>query len=327
MNDRKHISILVPCHNEEQNIMPLWSELTAVTSQLDAYDWEYIFVDDGSRDNTLEMLRQLRNEDRRITILSLSRNFGKENAMLAGMDCSRGDALIMMDADLQHPPKLIPELVKKWEEGYDDVWAMRTNRDTDSRMRRMLTKAFYGFIKRINPMVATSGSGDFRLLDRWAVDTLRSLRESQRYTKGLYQWIGGSKAAVPYTPEPRHSGKSSFGLSRSMRLALDGILGFSTAPLRMATYLGLTTFILSLLYLLYTVAKYAIYGDPVQGFATTICVILILGGAQLLCLGIIGEYLGRTFMEGKRRPPYIIHRLERGNDETSAPPTPRGEKP
>lgn len=313
----KKIAIVIPCHNEESNLARLHEELVRVTGlpEMAGYDFEFILVDDGSRDATLSGMRRLHEEDPRVTAVALSRNFGKESAMLAGLDiASEGgaDAVVIMDADLQHPPSVIPLMVAKWEGGADDVFALRESRETDSHFRRFVTRAFYRVLKHLNPMAGFDGAGDFRLLDRWAVDSLRSLRESHRYTKGLYDWIGGRKEKVPYVHAQRNDGKSSFGLLQQMRLALDGVTGFSTRPLRMATYLGLAAFVLSFVYLIAIVVKYLMYGDPVQGFATIVCVILLLGGVQLCCLGIIGEYLGRTFMEGKKRPSYVIRSVERG---------------
>ena len=263
-------------------------------------------MNDGSRDNTIEVARQLRQQDARMCFIDLSRNFGKERAMLAGFDHATGDCMVIMDADLQHPPEVIPEMIKHWEEGYDDVYARRNTRGKESWLRRKLTLAYYGMLQRITSTDILENVGDFRLLDRKCIDAIKEMRECERYTKGLYSWIGFKKKEIFFDQQDRAAGDSSFNFFKLMSLAMQGITSFTTAPLRLATVLGFVVSIVAFIYMCYILVKTIIYGDPVQGYPTLIIVILFLGGVQLLSLGIIGEYLGRIFNETKSRPVYFI---------------------
>ena len=316
----KTVTLLIPCFNEEQSLPQLHSRLTAVLDSLPAYKWEILLVNDGSRDGTLEVMRQLRAADDRVCYLDLSRNFGKEVAMLAGLDHASGDALIILDADLQHPPEVIPEMLAQWEAGYDDVYARRTTRGKESWLRKKLSMAYYKLLQSLTRFDILENVGDFRLLDRRCIDALKQIRESDRYTKGLFCWIGFKKCEITFEPNDRVAGRSSFNLRQLFGLATDGITSFTTTPLRLSTSLGLTVSVLTVLYMLYFLIKTLIIGDPVQGFPTLIVVILFLGGVQLLSMGIIGEYLGRIFNETKRRPPYFIREEEgvKGKDNPSA---------
>lgn len=308
----KKITLLIPCYNEESNIAPLYRELTRLAADpaMASYKIEFLMVNDGSTDGTAIEIERLRHDDTRVVNVELARNFGKEAALLAGMDTARdSDAVVILDADLQHPVDKIPEMVKYWEEGYVNVYARRVSRDSDSLLRRFSTRCYYKLLRSMTRLDMPEGQGDFRLLDRRVIGAITSMRESQRYTKGLYNWVGGASKGVEYTPAQRAGGTTSFGFGRLLNLALEGITGFTTTPLKLASYLGFALSTLSLLYIIFILVKYFMYGDPVQGFVTLICVILFLGGVQLLCLGIIGEYLGRTFIESKRRPPYIIDNI------------------
>lgn len=305
----KKISILIPAYNEEKNLENLISTLNsqiAEVSALAAYEWEYMFVNDGSRDNTLKMLEELHKTEPRVNYVNLSRNFGKENAMKAGMDYVSGDAVIIMDADLQHPVEAIPEMVYWWEKGYDDVYGRRTTRGKESWLRKKLSLAFYSMLQGTTRIEILQNVGDFRLLDRRVVDAIRQLPENQRYTKGLYCWVGYNKKEVLYEQKDRMEGESSFNFKGLLNLAIEGITCFTTAPLRMASVLGFVVSIIALVYIAFTIVKTIVWGDAVQGYPTLLCAILFLGGVQLISLGIIGEYIARIFNETKERPVYIV---------------------
>lgn len=270
------------------------------------YQWEYLFVNDGSKDDTLQILRQLRKEDSKVNIVNLSRNFGKENALLAGMDYATGDALVIMDADLQDPVSIVPEMIYWWEQGYDDVYGTRSDRGKESWIRKRLSLSFYYILQKMTRIEILPNTGDFRLLDKRVVMAIISLRETQRYTKGLYSWVGFNKKQVLFKRHDRVGGKSSFNLLSLFNLAIEGITCFTTAPLRVSSCLGLVASTCALLYMVYIFIKTLIWGDPVQGYPTLICTILFFSGAQLLAVGIIGEYIGRIFNETKSRPVYIV---------------------
>lgn len=306
----KKISILVPCHNEQENIEKLYDALVESIAKINGYQWEIVFVDDGSFDDTLSRIKQLRERDERVCFISLSRNFGKENAMLAGFDHITGDAVIIMDADLQHPPHLMAEMITEWESGYDDVYAERLNRGKESWLRRKLSMLYYRLLQRMAKVDVLPNVGDFRLLDRKCIDSLKKLRETQRYTKGLYCWIGFKKKKISFQQADREKGKSSFSYHRLFNLAIEGITSYTTAPLRISTVVGIVVSLVAFIYMCYVLVKTILYGEPVQGYPTLVILILFLGGVQLLSLGIIGEYLGRVFHETKNRPVYLISEQE-----------------
>ena len=306
----KKISILVPCHNEQENIEKLYDALVESIAKINGYQWEIVFVDDGSFDDTLLRIKQLRERDERVCFISLSRNFGKENAMLAGFDHITGDAVIIMDADLQHPPHLMAEMIAEWESGYDDVYAERLNRGKESWLRRKLSMLYYRLLQRMAKVDVLPNVGDFRLLDRKCIDSLKKLRETQRYTKGLYCWIGFKKKKISFQQANREKGKSSFSYHRLFNLAIEGITSYTTAPLRISTVVGIVVSLVAFIYMCYVLIKTILYGEPVQGYPTLVILILFLGGVQLLSLGIIGEYLGRVFHETKNRPVYLISEQE-----------------
>ena len=301
----KHVTILIPCYNEEASLPLLYDKLAELGNDA-RYTWEFLFINDGSKDGSLAVLKDLADNDTRVKFISLSRNFGKENAMLAGFDFATGDCMIIMDADLQHPPMLIPEMLRLWEEGYEDVYARRKDRETDSWMRRKLSEHYYRLLQKVSNVDILPNVGDFRLLDRKCINALKQLRETERYTKGMYCWIGFNKTELEYEVAERIAGKSSFSYRKLVKLAVNGFTSYTTAPLRISAYVGLAVSLLSFVLMLIFLIKALIYGDPVQGFPTLITVILFLGGVQLLSLGIIGEYLGKVFNETKHRPAYII---------------------
>ena len=301
----KKVSILVPCYNEEKSIRLLYPELKTLMDSQNNYEWEILFVDDGSEDDTLNAIKSLRREDERIAYVSLSRNFGKENAMLAGIDYVTGDCMVIMDADLQDPPSLIPEMLKYWEEGYQDVYAKRADRGKESWLRKKLSLLFYKILDSTTRFDVLQNVGDFRLLDRQCINALKRLRESERYTKGLFCWIGYKKKEIIFNRGDRVAGDSNWSFWSLFNLAIEGITSFTTAPLRIATFSGFIIALCAFFYALYFITKTLIYGDPVQGFTTLIVIILFLGGIQLITIGILGEYIGRIFNETKNRPTYI----------------------
>lgn len=306
----KTISIIIPCYNEENNLHSLYEALTSFINSQPNYQWQILMVNDGSKDNTLQIIQQIRKEDNRFCYISLSRNFGKENAMLAGFDYVSGDCCIIVDADLQHPIRVVPEMIELWEQGYDDVYGKRISRGKESWLRKKLSLSYYHILQKMAKIDILPNVGDFRLLDRKCINTLKELRETQRYTKGLYCWIGFRKKEVRFEQQDRTQGKSSFNYLSLFNLAIEGITSYSTIPLRISTLLGVMVSITAFLYMCFVFFKTIAFGEPVQGFPTLLIVILFLGGVQLLSLGIIGEYLGRIFIETKHRPVYIINKKE-----------------
>lgn len=305
----RKVSILIPAYNEEASLPLLYPELVKVMDApelVKKYEWEVLFVNDGSKDSTLEILRSLRFQDSRINYVDLSRNFGKESAMLAGFDYVTGDCMIIMDADLQHPPHVIKEMLMKWEEGFDDVYAKRLTRGKESWLRKKMSTTFYALLTKTTRIEMLANVGDFRLLDRRCINALKGLRETERYTKGLFCWIGYKKTYVEFEQGDRQAGESSWNLMSLFKLAIDGIVSFTTFPLRISTIIGGCISVVAFLYAIYILIKTLLYGDPVAGFPTLICVILFLGGIQLLCIGIIGEYVARMFNETKGRPVYLV---------------------
>ena len=306
----KKVSILVPCYNEESSLPALYEALQELMASNNLYEWEVLMVNDGSRDQTMEVIRELRAKDSRICYIDLSRNFGKENAMLAGFDHVTGDCTVIIDADLQDPPSLIPEMLKYWEEGYEDVYARRRSRGKESWLRKKFSLLYYSMLQHMAKVDILQNVGDFRLLDRKCIEELKRLRESERYTKGLFCWIGFKKKEILFDRDDRQQGVSSFNFLKLLNLAIEGITSFTTSPLRISTILGMIISLVAFVYLCFILAKTVIYGDPVRGFPALMSVILFLGGVQLLSLGVIGEYLGRIFYETKNRPVYVIGEKE-----------------
>ncbi len=301
----KKISILVPCYNEELSLPLLYPELKELMDNRKDYEWEVLFVNDGSQDHTLSIIKALRAADQRLSYVNLSRNFGKENAMLAGFDYVSGDCMIIIDADLQDPPSLIPEMIKYWEEGYKDVYAKRENRGRESWLRKQFSLMFYRILDHATRFDILQNVGDFRLLDRQCIEALKKLRESERYTKGLFCWIGFEKKEIIFNRNDRVAGESKWSFWNLFNLAIEGITSFTTTPLRFSTILGTITAFGALCFIIFYISKTLIFGDPVQGFTTLVSVMLFLGGVQLLCIGILGEYIGRIFIETKKRPTYL----------------------
>lgn len=305
-NEKKLITILVPAYNEQEVLHMLYERLKKIIDSNTKYDFEILLINDGSKDKTLSIMEDLRKKDNRICYLNLSRNFGKETAMIAGLDFSKGNAVIIIDADLQDPPELIPEMIKYWEQGYDDVYAKRKTRSGETWFKKFTSKMYYKTLQNVTKIEIQKDTGDFRLLDRRCVDALKSIRESQRYTKGLFSWIGFNKKEILYDRDPRAAGSTKWNYKKLIDLSIDGITSFTTAPLRWSAILGLIISGIGFIYMIYIIIKTILLGVDVPGYASTMVVILFLGGIQLIVLGVIGEYLGRAFYETKGRPLYFV---------------------
>ena len=300
------LSIIVPAYNEEEGLPKFHERLTAVLARLQMNS-EIIYVNDGSRDGTLAVLRRLRASDSRVAIVDLSRNFGKEIAVTAGLDHSTGAAVVLIDADLQDPPELIPRLVEEWQGGFDVVYATRMSREGESGIKKATAYLFYRVINQISRVKIPADTGDYRLLSRRAVEALGKLREQHRFMKGLFTWIGYPQKGVPYHRDSRYAGTTKWNYWKLWNFALEGITSFTIGPLKMATYLGLATAVAAFVYAGIVIAKTLLYGDPVAGYPSLMVVILFLGGVQLITVGIMGEYIGRMFDESKQRPLYFIN--------------------
>lgn len=309
MTHRKKISILIPAYNEQEVLQPLYERLVMLAGKTSDYDFEFLFVNDGSRDKTLEIIKSYAEKDNRIAYVNLSRNFGKEIAMIAGLDNVTGDATVIIDADLQDPPELIPQMIRHWEEGFDDVYAKRRSRSGESFLKKKSSELFYKLLQKSTNVPIQIDTGDFRLLDKRCVEALRGFRESQRYTKGMFSWIGYKKKEILYDRDPRVAGETKWNYLKLINLALDGITSFTTAPLRIASVFGMVISLLAFLYIVFLVVRTIFFGSDLAGYPSMMAVMLFLGGVQLLSLGIIGEYIGRIFNETKQRPLYFIEEL------------------
>jgi polyisoprenyl-phosphate glycosyltransferase len=299
------LSVVAPAYNEAENVGAFYTQVSAVMDGL-GESWELVLVNDGSRDATLDIMKELKAADPRIAILNLSRNFGKEVATTAGLDHARGAAVILMDVDLQDPPELIPDLVAAWRRGYDMVYAQRRRRLGETWLKRATAAAFYRILGRATTLPIPVDTGDFRLMSRRVVSALAELREKHRFMKGLFAWVGFPSCAVQYDRLPRHAGSSAWTYWRLWNFAIEGITSFTTAPLRFATYLGLLVGFAAALFIAQLVIRTALFGNEVPGYPSLMAVVLFLGGAHLITLGIIGEYLGRVFNEVKGRPLYFV---------------------
>ena len=303
----KKISIIIPAYNEEETIPYLYERLDKLMNSIENYTFEVLFINDGSKDTTLAKIKELRQKDERINYVDFSRNFGKEIAMIAGIDYVTGDCAIFMDADLQDPPELIPELIKYWEQGYDDVYARRKSRKGETWLKKFTSKMYYKVLQHLTKVEIQRDTGDFRLLDRRCINALRKLRESQRNTKSMFSWIGYNKKEVLYDREPRVAGSTKWNYIKLMDLAIDGITSFTTSPLRLSTFIAIPTFMLLFVYFVYVIAKCFVVKQAIQAYQAIILLILFFAGVQILLFGIVGEYLGRIFKETKNRPLYLVN--------------------
>src|SRR5699024_8718262 len=296
----KLITIIIPSYNEEEVLPHFMGRLTEVINSIKNYEFEFLFINDGSKDGTLNLIKKYRSQDSRIRYIDLSRNFGKEIGMLAGMDYARGDAVIIIDADLQHPPEKIKEMIKWWEKGYDDVYTVRLNRE-ESFFKKITSKLYYTVLQKMTEEHVYPNSGDFRLLDRKCINALTSMRETERYTKGMYGWIGFNKKELTYIEEGRVAGETKWQFNQLLKLAIDGITSYSTVPLRISAIIGMFISVIGFIFLIIEIIKILINGIEVAGYGTLLVGILFMGGIQLISLGIIGEYLSRIFIETKER--------------------------
>ena len=303
----KKISIIIPAYNEEESLPILYERLSKLMDNMKEYNFEILFVNDGSKDKTIEIIKNMREKDNRICYVDFARNFGKEIAMIAGLDYATGDCVVFMDADLQDPPELVPELVKYWEQGYDDVYAKRRSRKGETWLKKFTSKMYYRVLQHVTKVEIQEDTGDFRLLDRRCVNALKKLRESQRNTKSMFSWIGYKKKEVLYDRDPRVAGSTKWNYVKLMDLAIDGITSLTTSPLRLSTFIAIPTFIVLFVYFVYVIAKSFIIHEAIQAFQAIILLILFFSGIQILLFGIVGEYLGRIFNETKNRPLYLVN--------------------
>lgn len=315
MARRKKISLLIPIYNEQEVLRYFYERLNKLAGENAHYDFEFLFVNDGSRDKTLEMIKSYAKSDSRIAYVDLSRNFGKEAAMIAGLDHVSGDATVIIDADLQDPPELIPQMITYWEEGYDDVYARRRSRQGETWFKKITSELFYIVLQRSTTIPIQRDTGDFRLFSKRCVEALRQFRESQRNAKGIFSWIGYKKKEILYDRDPRAAGETKWNYVKLTNLAIDGITSFTTAPLRVSSILGILISFAAFIYIVYLVVRTLFFGTDLAGYPSMMAVILFLGGVQLVSLGIIGEYIGRIFNETKQRPLYLVDEYHRGGSE------------
>ena len=307
------ISIVVPCYNEEAALPLFYQEITRVAGEMDDVDFEFVFIDDGSKDNTLPELRRLAAADSRVRFVSFSRNFGKEAGMLAGLEAATGDYVALMDADLQDPPALLPELYKAvTEEGYDCAATRRTTREGEPPIRSFFARMFYRIINKISDADIVDGARDYRLMRRRVVDAILSMREYNRFSKGIFGWVGFKTKWVPFVNVERVAGETKWSFWKLFLYSLEGIVAFSTVPLALASVLGVLLCLAAFVFIVVVLVKTLAFGDPVGGWPSMMCVILFLGGVQLLCIGILGQYLSKTYLETKRRPVYLVRETEEG---------------
>jgi len=302
----KKITVIIPAYNEEESLGELYERLSGVINKIEKYEFEMLFINDGSKDRTREILKELREKDDRVSYINFSRNFGKETAMMAGLDYANADAVVFIDADLQDPPELIPELIEYWEQGYDDVYAKRRSRKGETFVKKFTSKMYYKVLQSLTRVEIQKDTGDFRLLDARCVNALRKMRESQRCSKSMFSWIGYNKKAVLFDRDPRIAGTTKWNYRKLVDLAIDGITSFTTSPLRISTYLSLPTYLMLFIYFVYVIAKCIVQDVPMQAFQAIILICLFFFGTIILLIGIIGEYLGRIFNETKNRPLYFV---------------------
>lgn len=308
------VSIVAPFYNEGEAVRLFYEAVTAVMDAVAGVRFEVVCVDDGSRDDTLAHLVAATRLDPRFIVVELSRNFGKEAALTAGIDAASGAAVIPIDADLQDPPSLIPTMIDAWRQGAEVVLARRTDRNSDSFLKRKTAEAFYRFHNKLSSVQIPENVGDFRLMDRSAVDALKRLPERQRFMKGLFAWVGFKTVVVDYARQPRSAGKTKFSGWKLWNFALEGITSFSTAPLKVWTYLGLIGALASITYIAFIVTRTLIYGIDVPGYASVLVAILFFGSLQLISVGVLGEYIGRMYVESKQRPTYLVRKCHRNSD-------------
>ncbi|MCL2371652.1 glycosyltransferase family 2 protein [Candidatus Saccharibacteria bacterium] len=315
----KTINIIIPCHNEAEVFPKLQERLVELADNNKEYKWEFIFVNDGSRDKTIEKIKDFADNDKRAKYINFSRNFGKETAMLAGLDYADGDAAVIIDADLQDPPELIPDMIKIWETGVDDVYARRKSRSGETSLKKWTSSLYYRLLQTTTRVPIQIDTGDFRLLSRRCVMALREVRERNRNMKAIFSWVGYKKQEFMYDRDARAAGTTQQGYGKLINLAIDGITSFTTAPLRIAAVIGLLVTFAAFLLMIRVIIRTVVFGPDTAGYPSLMTAILFLGGVQLLSLGIIGEYIGRIFIETKNRPLYFIEEsnIKKANSPTS----------
>lgn len=304
---KEKISVIVSCYNEQEAIPYFYDEIVKVSSKMDYVDFEYLFVNDGSKDKTLEIIKDLAKKDKRVKYISFSRNFGKESAMFAGLEHAKGDYITLMDADLQDPPSLLPEMYRLIkEEGYDTIGTRRVTRKGEPPIRSFFARKFYKIINKMSKVEMVDGARDYRLMTRQVVDSITSLTEYNRYSKGLFSFVGFKTKWLEYENVERVAGETKWSFWKLFKYAIEGIVAFTTVPLSIASLFGIIFFILSIITMIFIIIRTIIFGDPVAGWPSLVCIILFTSGIQLLCIGIMGQYLAKTYLETKNRPIYII---------------------
>lgn len=307
----KKVSLVVPCYNEEQALPRFWEETNKVISELNNYEFEFIFVDDGSKDGTLDVLRSLASEDSRVRYVSFSRNFGKEAAMFAGMEYSTGDYTAIMDADLQDPPSLIPEMIDALEnEDYDCVASRRVNRKGEPPIRSFFARMFYKIMKKISRVDIVDGARDFRLMKRRMVDSILELKEYNRFSKGIFGWVGFKTKWLEFENVERVAGETKWSFWKLLLYSIDGIVAFSTAPLAISSFVGIIFCVLSIIALIVIFIRELVWGGSAYGWASAMCIFCLISGIQLFSIGILGQYLSKTYLEVKKRPIYIVRETQ-----------------
>lgn len=309
---KKTISIVVPCYNEQESLPFFYKEIKKIEKKMDYLVFEYIFVNDGSKDKTLDVLRDLAKKDKKVRYISFSRNFGKESAMLAGLDYSKGDFVTVMDADLQDPPSLLLDMYKGiTEEGYDCVGTRRVTRKGEPPIRSFFARMFYKIINKLSNIEMVDGARDFRLMTRQMIDSILSLKEYNRYSKGLFSFVGYKTKWLEYENVERVAGETKWSFWKLLIYAFEGIIAFSTTPLVISAIVGILFFLISFIMIIVVITKTLMFGDPVGGWPSLVCIIFFVSGVQLFCLGIIGAYLSKTYLETKNRPIYIVKETEK----------------
>lgn len=310
----KKITVIVPCYNEEEALHYYYQEMARVMTLMNTYDFELLFINDGSRDQTLDIIKELANNDKRIKYISFSRNFGKEAAMYAGFENSTGDYVCLMDADLQDPPKLLPEMIKAIEEeGYDSAATRRVTRKGEPPIRSFFARMFYKIMNKISDTELMDGARDYRLMTRQFVNSLLDMKEYNRFSKGLFGWVGYKTKWIEFENVERVAGETKWSFWKLLVYAVDGAVAFSTAPLAIASVLGMLMLLVSLVFIIFIIIRTLIFGDPVSGWPSLVCIITLIGGIQIFCVGILGEYLSKVYLETKRRPIYIVKDTNIGN--------------
>lgn len=310
----RKITLIIPCYNEQEVLGILYEELKKVTGQMNQYVFELLFVNDGSKDDTLKILREMAEQDERVVYYSFSRNFGKEAAMYAGFCNATGDYVAVMDADMQDPPSLLPEMMSYLESGeYDSVATRRVSRQGEPKIRSFFARRFYKLINRISDSDIVDGARDFRLMKREMVDAIIEIGEQNRFSKGIFGWIGFKTKWIPFENVERAAGETKWNFWGLFKYSLDGIFNFSQAPLQIASFIGLFFTFISFAAIIFIMVRKFIWGDPVEGWPSLVCIITFIGGVQLFCMGIIGQYLAKTYVEVKKRPHYIVAETNKNN--------------